>query len=61
MSEEIIELPHEEVEVEENNTVNVQPRINQAEMQRLIKRYKKLKRSIFYEIGRIDGAYKNVG
>jgi hypothetical protein len=60
MTEEIIDVQAEEIiEInEEDNSVSVKPRINPAEMRKLIKRYNRIKKSFLYEVGRIDGAYK---
>jgi hypothetical protein len=62
MEETIIDVSAEEI-VEDNSLENIpdikdiKAKINQKELNKVIKKYKKYRRSIFAEINRIDNAY----
>jgi hypothetical protein len=53
MEEQIIDVGAQEVE-ENNENVAVQPKINQKELKKIIKEYKRYRKSTLAEIRRLD-------
>jgi hypothetical protein len=51
--EEVIDVSAQEV-IEDNEKVTVQPRINEKELRKVIKQYKRYRKSAIAEIRRLD-------